>query len=282
MKRGTRILLVVVGALALALVAARVLLTAALEKKLLARPPPRPAEPFEPDPAIVFEQLVIDRGDARLAARWARPADGAPRASVFIAHGGQPERIDDWRAAQQRLALHGIESFAFDYAGFGESIGVATIESMPLDTRAAWRTFAAQVPPARPVFLLGLSGGCSELLSTLDAFAGRPRGIVLISCFSSVRDYLDDTRRLPAPLNRLVADVFDNRALARQLRLPLLQLHGDADRVVPLARAQQLHDAFPGEKSLVVVPGARHNDAFENPGDAIWSPIFAFIDARSR
>jgi alpha-beta hydrolase superfamily lysophospholipase len=200
MRGGSKVL-VALALAAAALVAARVVPTAMREQKLLARPAFRPTQAFEPGPAVVFEQEVVDSADDRLAARWSRPAEGPAHASVFIAHGGQPERIDDWRRVQQRLALHGIEGFAFDFAGFGESTGAATTLTLPRDLRAAWSAFVRRVPAERPVFVLAFSDGCGQALATLDAWAGRARGLVLLSC--------------PSP------------ELAPVLKLPLLEVHGD-------------------------------------------------------
>ena len=52
----------------------------------------------------------------------------------------------------------------------------------------------------------------------------------------------------------------DSLAKIRNYRGPLLQTHGDADRVVPYASAQRLFDAANEPKRLVTVPGGDHND----------------------
>ena len=42
---------------------------------------------------------------------------------------------------------------------------------------------------------------------------------------------------------------------------PWLQLHGDADTLVPLSSGKRLFDACPsGDKKFVVIPGMGHND----------------------
>lgn len=41
---------------------------------------------------------------------------------------------------------------------------------------------------------------------------------------------------------------------------PLLQTHGDADRVVPIQSARKLYEAANEPKLFLVIPGADHND----------------------
>lgn len=43
-------------------------------------------------------------------------------------------------------------------------------------------------------------------------------------------------------------------------RGPVLQCHGDADRLIPLKLARKLHAAIPGKKRFEVISGADHND----------------------
>jgi len=46
----------------------------------------------------------------------------------------------------------------------------------------------------------------------------------------------------------------------RQYHGPLLQSHGDADRVIPYELGVQLFDAALGQKQFVTIPNGDHND----------------------
>ena len=63
---------------------------------------------------------------------------------------------------------------------------------------------------------------------------------------------------LPAGL--LLRDRYDNLAKLPRVDAPVLILHGDADRLIPLAHAEQLAAANP-QAELVSVPGGGHNMA---------------------
>ena len=56
----------------------------------------------------------------------------------------------------------------------------------------------------------------------------------------------------------------DQLAHADQLRVPILLLHGTADRVIPLADSRALRSALPGEVHLVQFAGAGHVDSWHS------------------
>ena len=53
---------------------------------------------------------------------------------------------------------------------------------------------------------------------------------------------------------------WDSANLIGQIDAPVLILHGDADKTIPLSQGQALFDAAPEPKRLIIYPGARHND----------------------
>ena len=45
-----------------------------------------------------------------------------------------------------------------------------------------------------------------------------------------------------------------------QVKAPILVLHGDRDRIIPLTHGQALFRAAPDPKQMRIYPGGRHND----------------------
>jgi hypothetical protein len=201
---------------------------------------------------------------------------------VFIAHGGQPEWIDDWFGVQRLLAANGAASFVFDYAGFGESEGTPSRATLDRDLAAAWAAFTQDLGAGDPVYLLGLSHGCAMLLHNQAVFGARPTGIVLLSCYATVRDVLHDTGRLRRPWNLLVPDLYNNVEAAAGLRWPLLQIHGEADRIAPIARAADLFAAAPQPKHWIAVPGMTHDGPFRERPMEVWGPVVEFVGGGER
>ncbi len=54
----------------------------------------------------------------------------------------------------------------------------------------------------------------------------------------------------------------------------LLQVHGDADTIIPFALGRQLFDAANEPKQFVPIPGADHNDP---RADAFWIAVEQFL-----
>lgn len=57
---------------------------------------------------------------------------------------------------------------------------------------------------------------------------------------------------------------FDRAGLARNLRCPLLVLHGDADEICPPEEGREIAGAAPCSR-LVLIPGANHNNIWAEP-----------------
>jgi fermentation-respiration switch protein FrsA (DUF1100 family) len=128
--------------------------------------------------------------------------------------------------------------------------------------RRVMRCFARIGSTGARALYLGESLGGTVALAL--ALAQPPAGLTQQSTFTSVRTMA----RLHQPFlpSALVPNAYPTLRLIRRLRAPLLVLHGDRDRIVPLADGRALFDAAPGGKRMEVLPGAAHNDVIERAG----------------
>lgn len=62
-------------------------------------------------------------------------------------------------------------------------------------------------------------------------------------------------------------------AAARQVTVPVLLLQGAEDRETAPHHSQRVYDALNGARSLVIVPGAGHNQTLAAPG--VWDRVEA-------
>jgi fermentation-respiration switch protein FrsA (DUF1100 family) len=132
--------------------------------------------------------------------------------------------------------------------------------------RAAYDQVAtrAGVDPARIVgYGRSLGGGAICGLARERPLAA----LVLESTFSSVRSMAAGFG-LPA---LLVRDPFDNLATVAAFTGRVLLVHGERDRMIPVAHARQLASAAKRAR-LVVQPGCGHNDC-PRP----WNELRAFL-----
>ena len=72
----------------------------------------------------------------------------------------------------------------------------------------------------------------------------------------------------------------DSLSKVRDYHGPLLQAHGDADRVVPYALGRKLFEAANEPKRFVTVAGAGHEDVFDRPFVAAIDEFLGSLPAR--
>jgi fermentation-respiration switch protein FrsA (DUF1100 family) len=112
-----------------------------------------------------------------------------------------------------------------------------------------------------PIVLLGesLGGGVAVRL----AAERKPAALILEAPFASAVA-VGAERYWWLPVKLLMKDRFESIRRIGGVDAPLLIVHGERDAVVPVAQARRLLAAASEPKRGVFLPGAGHNDLFEN------------------
>ncbi len=63
----------------------------------------------------------------------------------------------------------------------------------------------------------------------------------------------------------------------REAKLPILFIHGEADRFIPKEQCQELYDACTSEKEILYVPEAGHVGAYVQGKDMYFNTVFNFL-----
>jgi hypothetical protein len=156
-----------------------------------------------------------------------------------------------------RLHELGFNVLAIDYRGFGASDGDLPSEAkVYADARAAWTEVQRREPRAEQRYIYGHSLGAAVALE-LAATTGAAAGVIADSGFTSLKDVVAE--KYP-PVSMLVSEHFDALARARELRMPVLFIHGTADRFVPPAMSERMYAAAPEPKRLLLIDGASHSN----------------------
>jgi abhydrolase domain-containing protein 12 len=118
------------------------------------------------------------------------------RPTILFLHGNTGTR-----ALLQRITVYtGLTArldanlFAVDYRGFGDSAGQPTVEGVAQDARAAWDYLMFQGAKPQDVLIVGHSLGtaiASLLAADLARDGSEPKGLVLMSAFSSLRKLME-------------------------------------------------------------------------------------------
>lgn len=188
-------------------------------------------------------------------AAWIAPRDDlAPVAVLFH---GNAELVSGQGHVARPLAAAGIGLLAVEYPGYGPLAAESpTEESIYAAAEAGLDWLAGRGVERDRIVLVGRSLGSGPAVE----MARRRRGaaLVLVAPFTSITAL---ARRIApwAPVGILLRDRFDNLAKAGEVGVPVTILHGDRDRVVPIAHGRGLAEALP-DAELRVLPGVDHID----------------------
>ncbi|MEH1906206.1 alpha/beta hydrolase [Nostoc sp.] len=173
--------------------------------------------------------------------------------TVLYSHGNS-EDLGDIKEILQKLHAWGFSVFAYDYRGYGTSQGKPTERGAYEDINSAYNylTQNLKIPPER-IILLGRSvgGGSAVNLARRKPVAG----LIIESSFISAFQVIVPFRILPF-------DKFPNLDNIKNVKCPILVIHGKADDIIPFAHGQKLFNAAISPKLYLWVEKANHNDLF--------------------
>lgn len=227
-----------------------------LDERFLFRPARFPDGPWDQKPACC-EDVSFEAPDGTPLHAWLVRAD-KPAAVVLYCHGNSGNLSLYGRWMERVREKHRLTLMVFDYRGYGKSDGEATVDGVLADAAAA-RTKLATLAgcPEGKLLLWGRSLGGAVAIQL--AAAKPPTGLILESTFSSFRELAD--LHQPALSWLVPRDRLNSVEAIGGVKCPLLQSHGTADRLIPLAMGEKLHAAAGSSaKRLLVKEGGDHNN----------------------
>ena len=258
-------------------VVARVLRVAVADESCQRRPwlPTHWREPIEEGEEVQFQS----NDGALLSGTHLRRLTDACRGTIVFSHELNGDR---WNALPyvEHLRTEGFDVFTFDYRNHGRSEAQCrwddafdVTEADVTDLRAAIRAAASKSSQADPV--VGVVGVGKGAAIALCAVGQEPvvRGLLLDSirplpeAVDSVQPGYKPTLWLRL-FRRRPARAFDVSLAARNVRVPVLFVHGRNDAHVGLDAVRTLASRVVGQCQLWVVPGARHAEAVQVDKDA--------------
>ncbi len=209
-------------------------------------------------PGLEFEEAFFEAPDGvRLHGGVLEHPD--PRAVVLFAHGNAgnlSHRAEMMEELRRRLR---VSVFIFDYRGYGKSSGSPTEQGILQDAQAARRWLAQRTGVGEDqLVLMGRSLG-GAVVAHLAA-QQTPAALILDSTFTCLPDVA--AYHYPwLPVRWLMRTRLDAQAQLACYQGPLLQFHGDQDRIVPYELGQKLFQAAASRpKQFVTLKDHDHND----------------------
>lgn len=171
--------------------------------------------------------------------------------TILFSH-GNAEDLGTMAAELESMRAAGFSIFSYDYHGYGTSGGKPTEKNAYEDIDAAYNylTQVLKVPPDR-ILAHGRSLGGAV---AIDLASRRPLGgLIVESSFVSAFRVVTGYRIFPF-------DKFRNVDKIKQVRCPLLIIHGRQDEVIPFWHGERLFELANDPKTNLWVDGAGHNN----------------------
>jgi fermentation-respiration switch protein FrsA (DUF1100 family) len=148
------------------------------------------------------------------------------------------------------------------YRGFPGSTGLPSEEANVADAVIAYDHLRNLGVRPEDIIIYGESLGTN--VAARVALVRPARALVLEAPYTSVVDV--GAMRYPwLPVSWAMIDRYNTLALAPQLRLPTLVVHGKRDQVVPYAMGEQVFAAIEAPKKMITFPDAGHADLWRQP-----------------
>lgn len=234
-----------------------------------------------------FESLYLKSADGLRLHAWLLEVPGAKHAAV-VCH-GYSDNLGKIALYARYFHERKWTCLIIDQRahGFSEG-GQISMSVREQDDIAAWtRLLDARLPDLEAIVLLGWSMGAASVLMLADRPLPKLAGIIADSSYSAMRD-LKLARKSGTRVNALLrlfypllCAVYKRRrgidfrlaspiTHVRRALYPILYLHGDADRVVPIAHGERLYAATPAEKFWLRAAGCAHvRGIFERHADYV-------------
>ena len=212
--------------------------------------------------------IPFQNGELEVWTAKSHRAQQQGRADIFILRFyGNADRADRWAAAEADMWNdRAVEIWGMNYPGFGGSTGPARLSRIG---PAALATFDELKHHAddRPIVAFGTSIGATAALhvTAQRAVAGLilhnpvPLRQIILLRFGWWNLWL-----LAGPVALQIPRDLDSIANAKAIRAPAIFLLAEKDEVVPPRYHRLVVNAYAGEKRVIRLPGAYHNDPIES------------------
>lgn len=220
---------------------------------------------------LSYEEVYFDTSDKKRVNAWFIPAEKA-KLTILFCHGNAgniSHRLDKILIFNDL----GINTFIFDYRGYGKSEGAPSESGFYKDAEAAYSylTGERKIPGERIVLYGESIGGPVAIDLARKVNAG---GLITEEAFTSIKDMA----RIAYPFvpHFIFSSRFDSVSKIRNVTCPKLIIHSIDDEIVPFHLGERLFDAAAPPKRFLKIRGG-HNTAFLDSEKQFTEGIRSFL-----
>lgn len=241
-----------------------------LQRRLMYFPDPERVSPATFNLQGVKERIIDAPDGARLISWFAPPAPGQPTILYFHGNAGnlasRSERV-------RRYLSRGYGVLFLSYRGYGGSTGTPSERANVADAKLAYDALIADGVAPERIIVYGESLGSGVAVQL--AADNEIGGLVLDAPYTTIVDVA--AMAYPyLPVRPFVFDRYETVRYLPRVKAPLLVLHGEADRVIPVEMGKAVYAAANAPKEIVTFPRAGHSDHHVYGS---YDELFRWIDA---
>ncbi len=231
------------------------------------------------DIGLQHEDIEFKSHDGTQLHGWFLPAIPSEKeqalGTVLLLH-GNAENISTHIGSVYWLPERGFNVFLFDYRGYGQSSGETGITGSHQDINSAlqWLLNKPGIDPKRIVVLgQSLGGALGSYALAQSGQSKHIQALILDSTFGNyqqiAREKLSNfwlTWPIQYPLSWTLPDNYNPiEIISNYSPTPILIIHGERDKIIPIHHGQQLFEAAGKPKTFWPVPNAEHISSLNQP-----------------
>ncbi len=178
-----------------------------------------------------------------------------------------------------QLRKFGMNVVGVSYRGYGKSEGKCSEDGVYLDGKAIFNYVSEKLGFLQNnVIIIGRSIGTAVAINT--AQNKDIGGLILVTPLTSGKAHANAGSL--SSVSSIAGDSFNNIGKMKNIKSPILVIHGTKDRVIPHSMGKEIFDAANSKKKLVIIDGAGHNDLQNVHAQKYWSSIFNFLNSANK
>lgn len=228
------------------------------------------------DIGLSFEDISFETSDGVKLSGWFVPGEGM--GTVLFCHGNAgniSHRLDSISVFHRM----GLDSFIFDYRGYGLSEGHPSEQGTYLDAEAAWNYLADERRiPTQQIIIFGRSLGGA--VAAYLAQEHTPKALIVESAFTSTADV--GAKYYPyLPVRLLSRFGYNTREYLTNVSCPVLIVHSSNDEIIPFDHGLRLFEAAGEPKKFLEIKGS-HDYGFIESAVKYQEGLRAFLKGKDQ
>lgn len=224
-----------------------------------------------PDVAnIDYDNVYLQSYDLVRLHGWKLRTKNKYKGTILFFH-GNGDNVSTQLPNTYWLAEEGYDVYIFDYRGYGQSAGSATLDNTTKDIEVMIAYVTKMLPEDEKLIILGHSLGASMAIYSVanSAYRGRIGGLVTAAAFSDYRDIVQEvlSKNLLSwafqwPLSYTIDNSYRPLDFIAQVApVPVLILHSKSDEMIDLYHGKKLFEAAKNPKTFSFI-GSGHSWIF--------------------